>query len=40
MGSEPEIIINMYKQLIQNSNNIDVVLKPNFGGTSFFYTMH
>ncbi len=37
MGSEPEIIINMYKQLIQNSNNIDVVLKPNFGGTSFLY---
>lgn len=37
MGSEPAILINMYKELIEkNDPNTKVVLKPNFGGTTFF----
>ena len=36
MGSEPEILINMYKELIQAKDpSIKIVLKPNFGGTTF-----
>lgn len=38
MGGEPEILINMYKDLIQQDNpNIKVNLKRNFGGTSFLF---
>ncbi|MBL3530447.1 ABC transporter permease/substrate-binding protein [Companilactobacillus zhachilii] len=38
MGSEPEILINMYKELIEHDNpNIKVTTKVNFGGTSFLY---
>jgi len=38
MGSEPEILINMYKDLIEKEHpNMKVSLKPNFGGTSFLY---
>lgn len=38
MGSEPEILINMYKDLIENDHpNMKVSIKPNFGGTSFLY---
>lgn len=38
MGSEPEILINMYKDLIeQDQPNMKVSLKANFGGTSFLY---
>lgn len=38
MGSEPEILINMYKDLIEQDNpNVKVSVKPNFGGTSFLY---
>ncbi|QNQ82043.1 ABC transporter permease/substrate-binding protein [Lactobacillus sp. PV037] len=38
MGSEPEILINMYKDLIEkNDPNTKVVLKPNFGGTTFLF---
>ncbi len=38
MGSEPEILINMYKDLIEQDNpHIKVTTKPNFGGTSFLY---
>lgn len=38
MGSEPEILINMYKDLIEADNShIKVELKPNFGGTSFLF---
>lgn len=38
MGSEPEILINMYKELIQAKDpSIKIVLKPNFGGTTFLY---
>lgn len=38
LGSEPEILMNMYKDLIQKDNpNTEITLKPNFGGTSFLY---
>ncbi|KRM86959.1 ABC transporter permease/substrate-binding protein [Lacticaseibacillus thailandensis] len=38
MGGEPEILINMYKQLIEQDNpHVHVVLKRNFGGTSFLF---
>lgn len=39
LGSEPEILINMYKQLIEQADpNVQVVVKPNFGQTSFLYS--
>lgn len=38
MGSEPEILINMYRDLIEADNkNVKVSLKRNFGGTSFLF---
>lgn len=38
MGGEPEILINMYKDLIKADDpNINVTLKRNFGGTSFLF---
>ncbi|HJE44379.1 ABC transporter permease/substrate-binding protein [Levilactobacillus namurensis] len=38
LGSEPEILMNMYKDLIQADNSrAQVTLKPNFGGTAFVY---
>ncbi|WP_010624586.1 ABC transporter permease/substrate-binding protein [Companilactobacillus versmoldensis] len=38
LGSEPEILMNMYKDLIQEDNpQTDVTLKPNFGGTTFLF---
>lgn len=37
LGAEPEIIINMYKLLIEEKTNIKVEVKPNFGKTSFLY---
>ncbi|MFD1471936.1 ABC transporter permease/substrate-binding protein [Companilactobacillus mishanensis] len=38
MGSEPEILINMYKDLIQEENpKQKVEIKPNFGTTNFLY---
>lgn len=38
MGGEPEILINMYKELIEKDNaRVTVDLKPNFGGTSFLF---
>lgn len=38
LGTEPEILINMYKILIEkNLPNIDVKLKPSFGKTSFLF---
>lgn len=35
LGSEPEILINMYKLLIEQDTDIPVVLKPGFGNTTF-----
>ncbi|MCI2170916.1 ABC transporter permease/substrate-binding protein [Schleiferilactobacillus perolens] len=38
MGSEPDILINMYQDLIHQADpQIKVVLKPNFGQTSFLF---
>lgn len=38
LGSEPEILINMYKELIeQDEQHIKVTLKPNFGKTTFLF---
>lgn len=38
LGGEPEVLINMYKDLIEQDNpKINVTLKPNFGGTSFLF---
>lgn len=37
LGSEPDILINMYKDLIEENSNIKVDLKPNFGKTTFLY---
>lgn len=37
LGAEPEILINMYKELIEDETDIKVELKPNFGKTSFLY---
>ena len=37
LGPEPEILINMYKLLIEGNSDIKVEVKPNFGKTSFLY---
>lgn len=37
LGAEPEILINMYKILIEDQTDITVEVKPNFGKTSFLY---
>ncbi|MCA5012020.1 MULTISPECIES: ABC transporter permease/substrate-binding protein [unclassified Enterococcus] len=37
LGAEPDIIINMYKELIENNSDIHVNLKTNFGKTSFLF---
>lgn len=38
LGSEPEILINMYKELIeQDDSHVKVTLKPNFGKTTFLF---
>lgn len=39
LGSEPDILINMYKELIEAEvPNAHVTLKPNFGKTSFLFS--
>lgn len=39
LGSEPDILINMYKQLIEaEDDHIHVTLKPNFGKTTFLFS--
>lgn len=35
LGAEPEILIQMYKELIEDNTKTEVELKPNFGKTSF-----
>lgn len=37
LGPEPEILMNMYKILIEQDTDISVEIKPNFGKTSFLY---
>ena len=35
MGPEPEVLINMYKELIEQDSHLSVKVKPNFGKTTF-----
>ncbi|MBY8914941.1 ABC transporter permease/substrate-binding protein, partial [Bacillus sp. YC2] len=37
LGSEPEILINMYKLLIEQETDLHAELKPGFGKTSFVF---
>lgn len=37
LGSEPEILINMYKSLIEDETDLQVELKPGLGKTSFVF---
>ncbi|MFC7395315.1 osmoprotectant update ABC transporter permease/substrate-binding subunit OpuFB [Scopulibacillus cellulosilyticus] len=37
LGSEPEILINMYKLLIEQDTDLNVELKPGMGKTSFVF---
>lgn len=37
LGAEPEILMNMYKLLIEEHSSLTVEVKPNMGGTSFVY---
>lgn len=37
LGAEPDILINMYKELIESNSDIHVNLKSNFGKTSFLF---
>lgn len=37
LGAEPEIIMNMYKLLIEKETNLKVEVKPNFGKTTFVF---
>ncbi|MGX7350764.1 glycine betaine/carnitine/choline ABC transporter [Enterococcus canis] len=39
LGAEPDILINMYKELIEaETEDVTVELKPNFGKTSFLFS--
>ena len=37
LGPEPEILMNMYKLLIEENTDMTVTVKPNFGKTDFLY---
>ncbi|MDR4395485.1 glycine betaine ABC transporter substrate-binding protein, partial [Bacillus paranthracis] len=37
LGSEPEILIQMYKQLIEQDTDLQVELKPGLGKTAFVF---
>lgn len=37
LGAEPEILMNMYKLLIEENSSLSVEVKPNMGGTTFVY---
>ena len=37
LGPEPEILMNMYKLLIEENSDMTVTVKPNFGKTDFLY---
>ena len=38
LGAEPDILIQMYKGLIEEETEAEVELKPNFGKTSFLFS--
>lgn len=37
MGAEPEILMNIYKELIEQDTDIEVRVEPNFGKTQFVF---
>ena len=37
MGTEPEVLMNMYKLLIEDQSELTVQLEPNFGMTTFVF---
>lgn len=37
LGAEPDILIHLYKELIEQDSHLQVEVKPNFGKTSFLY---
>ena len=37
LGSEPEILIQIYKQLIEQDTDLHVQLKPGLGKTAFVF---
>lgn len=37
LGPEPEILMNMYKILLEEQTNLVIEVKPNFGTTTFVY---
>src|SRR5699024_1143088 len=37
LGSEPEILINMYKILIEDETDLNVELEPSLGKTTFLF---
>lgn len=37
LGVEPEILMNMYKLVIEDETDLNVQVKPNFGKTTFVY---
>jgi len=37
LGAEPAILIEMYKQLIEDQTDLNVALKPGLGGTDFLF---
>ncbi len=37
LGAEPEILMNMYKELIEDETDLSVSLKPNMGKTTFVF---
>lgn len=39
LGTEPDTVINVYKALIEESNDIRVALKPNFDKAAFLYSV-
>lgn len=37
LGAEPEVLINIYKEIIEDQSDLKVEVKSNFGKTSFLY---
>ncbi|WP_159545247.1 ABC transporter permease/substrate-binding protein [Streptococcus halichoeri] len=37
LGAEPDVLINIYKELIEDQSDLRVTIKPNFGKTTFLY---
>lgn len=37
MGAEPELLMNIYKELIEQDTDLEVTVEPNFGRTQFVF---